>query len=122
MREAAGGAVELNCDGDACRQARGQAKEQTETESVSEAKDDRIGNGAGQQAKRAMLSAKQVIGEIEAAQHVKACAGDADGGDDVVIDGQREKANMDIARIAVIARNRCDRKLPESLELPKSDN
>jgi len=43
-----------------------------------------------------VLSAEEVVVEVEAAEHVKAGAGDADGGDDMVIDGQGEKANTGV--------------------------
>ena len=41
-----------------------------------------------------MLSAEEVIGEVEAAYYIETGACDADGSDDVVIDCQGEKANM----------------------------
>src|SRR5262249_21371058 len=91
MRETAGSAVELDRDGKARCKTRDQAKKQSQAEAVSNAENDGVCNYASKQAERAVLSAEQVIGEVEAAYYVETGAGDADSGDDVVIDGQGER-------------------------------
>jgi hypothetical protein len=86
MRETARGAVELEGEGDPAGQTGSQAKEEAQAETVSDTKDDGIRNGAREQAERAMLSAEEIIGKIEAAEHVKARTGNADSGDDMVVE------------------------------------
>src|SRR5207244_6938362 len=81
----AGHAVELDRDGDAGRGAGGKPEEQAEPKAVADSEHYRIGDHPGQQPQRTVLAAQQVVGEIEAAEHVETGAGDADGGDCVMV-------------------------------------
>ena len=81
----AGHAVELDRDGDAGRGAGGKPEEQAEPKAVADSEHDGISDHPGQQPQRTVLAAQQVIGQIEAAEHVETGAGDADGGDCVMV-------------------------------------
>ena len=56
MRQAASCAVELDCDGDACRHAGSQAKEQSQAETVADAEDNRVRYRASEHPQRPVLS------------------------------------------------------------------
>ncbi|MGA2878258.1 MAG: hypothetical protein ABSG13_04850 [Bryobacteraceae bacterium] len=77
--------VQLNRDGHSKRQTGGHAEDQSQAETVPESKQNRISNGPGQQPQWAMRSTQQVVGKIEAAQHIQATACNGDGSNCVVI-------------------------------------
>ena len=77
--------MRFNRDGDAGRNACSEAEEEPEAKAVADSEDDGVGDGASEESERAVLTAQQIIGEIEAAEHIQAGAGDADGRDCVVV-------------------------------------
>jgi hypothetical protein len=88
MIKPAGSAVEFNGNSDACGYPGNQAKKQSQSNTVSNAKDNGIGYGACEQPQRTMLSAQQIIGEVKTSQHIKASACNTDGRDRVVVHGE----------------------------------
>lgn len=86
VREAAGGAVELDGQGEAAGEAGGDSEEKAEAQAVTDAENNGVSDGAGEDAERAVLSAEKIVSEVEAAENVERSAGDADGGDEVMVD------------------------------------
>ena len=60
-------------------------EKRTQAEAVANSEDDRVGYSPRQQTQRAMLAAQQVIGEIQAAEHIEATACKTDGRKGVVV-------------------------------------
>jgi hypothetical protein len=83
--QATRGAIELNRKSYASCDTGREAKEKTEAKTVSDSEDDRVGYRSGKQSQRPMLAAQQVIGKIQTSDHIKTGAGNADGGDGVVV-------------------------------------
>jgi hypothetical protein len=81
----AGSSIEFDGDRNACSNSSGNAEEETEPEAVSDAEDDGVRHRPGKQSQRAMAAAQQVIGKIQTANHIKAGARYADGGDGVMV-------------------------------------
>jgi hypothetical protein len=86
MRQATSRTVKFDRDRNAGRKTRRKAKEKSKSDAVTDAKDDGIRYRPGQQAQRAVLPAQQVVRQIEAAQHIKKGARDADRSYSVVVD------------------------------------
>ena len=60
-------------------------KNRAEAKAVSDAEEPRIRYRAGQQAQGTVMSAEQIVGEIETAQHIEAGTRDAHDSDGVVV-------------------------------------
>jgi hypothetical protein len=89
MIQPARGAIELDRQRDTGRNAGSDAEEETETKAVAGAEDNRIRDGASQQSQRTVLTAQQVVSEIEAAQHIETATRNADGREGMVIHFER---------------------------------
>ncbi len=85
MRQTASCSIEFNRDREAGCETRGEAKEQTQANAISDSENDRVRHGTGKQPQRAVLSTQQVVGKIKAAQQVKKGPCDADGSYRVVV-------------------------------------
>src|SRR6516225_5354992 len=86
MIQPASGAVEFNRHCNAGRNTGGHAKKETESKTVPDAEDNRVGHRAGKQAQRAMLSTQQVVGQVETPKNIEKSARDADGCGCMVVD------------------------------------
>ena len=73
-----GHAIQLHRERYADCKTRCNAKDQAQAQAVTKPEQNRIGDGARQQPQWAMLAAQQVIGEIQAAEHIQTTARDAD--------------------------------------------
>ena len=78
--------IEFNRDRDTGRNPCCEAKKQTEANAVADAKDDGIRYRPGKQPQRAVSPAQQVVGQIEATQHIKKGTSNADRGNRMMID------------------------------------
>ena len=87
MLQAACRSLEFNRSSDASSHPGGETKEKTEANAVSDSEDDRVLHRPSKQPQRPMLAAQQVVGKIQTSEHIKTCAGNADGCDGVVIYG-----------------------------------
>lgn len=85
MIEAASCPVEFNRYGHACRDSTNKPEKRTEPQAKANPEDNGIGNGAGEPTQRAVLTAEQVVREVEATQDVQTRAGDTDGRECVVV-------------------------------------
>src|SRR5437660_11740234 len=77
--------IEFNCQSDAGRNPGSQAKEGTKPKPIPGSEDNRIRDRASQQPQRPVLSTQQVVRKIEAPQHIKTRARNADSRDCVVV-------------------------------------
>ena len=77
--------IELNRQGDAGRNAGSYAKEQTQANAIADTKDNGVCDSPGQQPQRTVLPTQQVVSEIEAANHIKESARNANGCEYVVV-------------------------------------
>jgi len=80
-----GRAIQFNGDRDPGCNPRSQPEHQAETKSVSNSEDQGVSYCTRKNAQRPVLSAQQVIGEIQAAQYIQTTARDADRRDAMVI-------------------------------------
>jgi len=85
MIEAASRPIEFNRDCDTGRDTGSQAKEETEAKAVADAEDNGVRNGAGEQPQRTVLTAQQVVSEIETAENIKTGTRDTDDGECMVV-------------------------------------
>ena len=88
MTQSARRASQFDREGKAGGNSGGKTEEQTKAKPVADAENKGIGYGAGEQAKRTVLSAEQVVGEIKATENIKTGAGNTDGGDRMVVHGK----------------------------------
>jgi len=86
VRKAASGTVEFDGQGEPAGEAGGDSEEETQAEAVTDSEDHGVSDRAGQHAERAVLSAEEIVGEVEAAENVQRSADDGDRGDDVMIE------------------------------------
>jgi uncharacterized protein len=114
--KAARGSIEFNGKRNARSNAGGEPKEKSEADAVPDAEDDRVRHRPGKQSQRPMLAAQQVIRQIQASDHVKTGAGDADGCDGVVVHWIDCRGNALMHRcptlfvIAILCLSGCTRK------------
>ena len=85
MTQAARRASQFYRQGEAGGKSGSKAKEETKAKAVADAENEGVGYRAGEQAKRTVLSAEQVVGEIKATENIKTSAGNTDGGDRMVV-------------------------------------
>ena len=85
MIEAAGRAIQFDGYGKAGGEAGRDAKKQSQAKTVSDSEDDGVSYDSSEKPQRTMLATKQIIGKIEAAQHIQAGSGNADGRDGMVV-------------------------------------
>ena len=98
MVQPASGSMELDRQGNPGRYAGGKAKKETEAEAIPDAEYDRVRYRTGKHSQWTVLSAQQVVGKIQTAQHIKRAADNADGGDCVVVHSEDCRANTLSAR------------------------
>src|SRR5882762_5274419 len=79
--------TELNRHRDSGANPREEAKKRTEAKAIADSENDRVGNRSSEQAQRAVPATEQIIGKIQAAEHVETGAGDAHGCERVVVHG-----------------------------------
>jgi ketosteroid isomerase-like protein len=114
--KAARGSIEFNGKRNARSNAGGEPKEKSEADAVPDAEGDRVRHRPGKQSQRPMLAAQQVIRQIQASDHVKTGAGDADGCDGVVVHRIDCRGNALMRRcptlfvIAILCLSGCTRK------------
>jgi hypothetical protein len=85
MVQAASRPIELNRQGNACRNSGDQAEKRTQAQAVTDTEDQRISYRAGKQPQGTVLSAQQIVGEIETTEHVETGAGNTDRREDMVV-------------------------------------
>jgi ketosteroid isomerase-like protein len=116
MIQPARGSIEFDGNGDAGANSGSNAKEETKANAVSDSEDDRVRDRPGKQSQRPMLATQQVIRQIQASEHVKTGAGDADGCDGVVVHRIDCRGNALMRRcptlfvIAILCLSGCTRK------------
>ena len=71
--------IQFNGQRDTGRNPRGQSENQTEAEPIPHSENQRVSYHSCKHAERPVLSAQQVIRQVETAQHIQTCARNADG-------------------------------------------
>jgi hypothetical protein len=85
MIQATSCSIEFNCQGDARRDTGSQAKEETKAQTVAEAEDNGVRYRAREHPQRTVLPTQQIVGKIEATQHIETRARNADRRDCVMV-------------------------------------
>lgn len=85
MIQSAGSLIQFDGDSDTAGNSGSQSKEETETKAVADAEDKGVGYGAGEEAQRAVLPTQEVIGEINATEHIETRTGNADRRNGMVV-------------------------------------
>jgi hypothetical protein len=100
--------IELDRQCDAARNPGSQAKEQAKAEAVADTKHEGVRHRARKQPQRTVLPTQQVISKIQAAQHIKARAGNADARDCVMVHYflSAKFSNFSPASLVAFPRNR----------------
>jgi ketosteroid isomerase-like protein len=110
------GSIEFDSNGDAGANSGSNSEEETKANAVSDTEDDRVRHRPGKQSQRPMLAAQQVICEIEAPEYIETGAGNADGGDGMMVHRIDCRGNALMRRcpilfvIAILCLSGCTRK------------
>ena len=86
--------VEFNRDGNPRGHTGNHPKEKAQPNCISETKYDRVRDRSGEQSQRPVFAAQQIVSKVQRTEHVEARRRDADAGQQVMIDGVREKHAM----------------------------
>jgi hypothetical protein len=85
MIQPASCSTEFNRQGDASRDTGSQAKKETKAEAVANAEDNGVRHHTGKQPQRTVLTAQQVVSQIETTQNITTDACNADDRDRMVV-------------------------------------
>src|SRR5262249_15537254 len=77
--------LELDGDCKAGRDSRSHSKEKCQPKAIANSDIDVLGHNSGEQPQRTVLPSQQIIGEIQAAEHIQTDSGQAGGRNQVVI-------------------------------------
>jgi hypothetical protein len=77
--------IEFNRYGNAARDTRGKAKEETQAKAIAEPTQNRVRHCSCNQSQRAVLATQQIVGKIKAPKQIKTGANDAYGCDRMMI-------------------------------------